>query len=201
MDTPNVSFAGPRDALWRRRRLSRRRRALDLLVVVLDIRAHLRQYSRGEPLHGAADHSHTSVVHGRGTPDPWRIPVRSLGPSGVAVGSTTCGHLPKIVARRVRWRLPPPPPSPADARTSGSLQVGPRFPRWIRRFQRSRAWRRGGESRLGRGSGRGPGDRLASRVRWSGLGRRSSRWPGSTPTWRVSGGGSLLPSPDDVPAR
>ena len=54
-------------------------------------------------------------------------PVRSLGPSGVAVGSTTCGHLPKIVARRVRWRLPPPPPSPPDARTPGSRGANSAF--------------------------------------------------------------------------
>ena len=44
-----------------------------------------------------------------------------------AVGSTTCGHLPKIVARRVRWRLPPPPPSPPDARTPGSRGANSAF--------------------------------------------------------------------------
>ena len=44
----------------------------------------------------------------------------------VAVGST-CGHLPKIVARRVRWRLPPPPPSLVGARTPGSLGAHSRF--------------------------------------------------------------------------
>ena len=39
----------------------------------------------------------------------------------------------------------------------------------FRRFQRLRARRRGGESRLGQGGGRGPRDRLASQVRWSGV--------------------------------
>ncbi len=39
----------------------------------------------------------------------------------------------------------------------------------FRRFQRLRARRRGGESRRGRGGGRGPRDRLASQVRWSGV--------------------------------
>ena len=50
-----------------------------------------------------------------GLPDVCRrlgIPLRHHDASS-DVGSTTCGHLPKIVARRVRWRLPPPPPSPA----------------------------------------------------------------------------------------
>ena len=41
----------------------------------------------------------------------------------------------------------------------------------FRRCQRSRARRRGGESRLGRGGGRGPRDRLARQVRWSGFER------------------------------
>ena len=41
----------------------------------------------------------------------------------------------------------------------------------FRRCQRSRARRQGGESRLGRGGGRGPRDRLARQVRWSGFER------------------------------
>ena len=50
---------------------------------------------------------------------------------GTGVDATLCGHLPKFVARRVRSRLPPPPPSPADARTTGSLGLCSRFPRGI----------------------------------------------------------------------
>ena len=46
-------------------------------------------------------------------------------------GQTTCGQLPEIAARRVRSRLPPPPPSPADARTPGSLGGGPKFFLWM----------------------------------------------------------------------
>ena len=45
----------------------------------------------------------------------------------------------------------------------------PSFSMDFRRFQRSRARRRGGESRLGRGGGRCPRDRLPSQVRWSGV--------------------------------
>ena len=48
-------------------------------------------------------------------------------------------------------------------------RLAPDFLVGFRRFQRSRARRRGGESRLGRGGGRGPRDRLASQVRWSGV--------------------------------
>ena len=48
-------------------------------------------------------------------------------------------------------------------------RVAPDFLVGFRRFQRSRARRRGGESRRGRGGGRGPRDRLASQVRWSGV--------------------------------
>ena len=48
-------------------------------------------------------------------------------------------------------------------------RVAPDFLVEFRRFQRSRARRRGGESRRGRGGGRGPRDRLASQVRWSGV--------------------------------
>ena len=48
-------------------------------------------------------------------------------------------------------------------------RVAPDFLGGFRRFQRSRARRRGGESRLGRGGGRCPRDRLASQVRWSGV--------------------------------
>ena len=44
-----------------------------------------------------------------------------------AVGPTTCGHLPKFLARRVRSRLPPPPPSPPDARTPGSRGANSAF--------------------------------------------------------------------------
>ena len=48
-------------------------------------------------------------------------------------------------------------------------RVAPDFLVGFRRFQRSQARRRGGESRRGRGSGRCPRDRLASQVRWSGV--------------------------------
>ena len=48
-------------------------------------------------------------------------------------------------------------------------RVAPDFLVGFRRFQRLRARRRGGESRLGRGGGRCPRDRLASQVRWSGV--------------------------------
>ena len=48
-------------------------------------------------------------------------------------------------------------------------RVAPDFLVGFRRFQRSRAQRRGGESRLGQGGGRGPRDRLAGRGRWSGV--------------------------------
>ena len=48
-------------------------------------------------------------------------------------------------------------------------RVAPDFLVGFRRFQRSRARHRGGESRLGRGGGRCPRDRLASQVRWSGV--------------------------------
>ena len=48
-------------------------------------------------------------------------------------------------------------------------RVVPDFLGGFRRFQRSRARRRGGESRLGRGGGWCPRDRLASQVRWSGV--------------------------------
>ena len=40
---------------------------------------------------------------------------------------SACGHLPEFVARRVRWRLPAPPPSPRDARTPGSCRGSPGF--------------------------------------------------------------------------
>ena len=50
-------------------------------------------------------------------------------------------------------------------------KLAPDFLVGFRRFQRSRARRRGGESRLGRGGGRGPRDRLARQVRWSGFER------------------------------
>ena len=50
-------------------------------------------------------------------------------------------------------------------------RVAPDFLVRCRRFQRSRARRRGGESRRGRGGGRCPRDRLASQVRWSGFER------------------------------
>ena len=43
------------------------------------------------------------------------------------MGATIRGHLPEIVARRVRWRLPPPPPSPPDARTPGSRGANSAF--------------------------------------------------------------------------
>ena len=46
---------------------------------------------------------------------------------GSRVGTTLCGHLPEITARRVRWRLPPPPPSPPDARTPGSRGANSAF--------------------------------------------------------------------------
>ena len=84
--------------------------------------------------------------------------------SGPACGGTSrrdgfagdCPHrhpvLP-MLARRDRSRLAP------------DFLVG------FRRCQRSRARRRGGESRRGRGGGRGPRDRLASQVRWSGFER------------------------------
>ena len=39
---------------------------------------------------------------------------------------TLCGHLPKSVARRVRWRLPPPPPSRVGARATGFPRGRPR---------------------------------------------------------------------------
>ena len=48
-------------------------------------------------------------------------------------------------------------------------RVAPDFLVGFRRFQRSRARRRGGESRRGRGGGLCPRDRLASQVRWSGV--------------------------------
>ena len=48
-------------------------------------------------------------------------------------------------------------------------RLAPDFLVGFRRCQRSRARRRGGESRRGRGGGRGPRDRLASQVRWSGV--------------------------------
>ena len=35
-------------------------------------------------------------------------------------------------ARRVRWRLPPPPARPADARTPGSCRGSPPFSRYLR---------------------------------------------------------------------
>ena len=43
------------------------------------------------------------------------------------MGATIRGHLPEIVARRVRSRLPPPPPSPPDARTPGSRGANSAF--------------------------------------------------------------------------
>ena len=43
------------------------------------------------------------------------------------MGATIRRHLPEIVARRVRSRLPPPPPSPPDARTPGSRGANSAF--------------------------------------------------------------------------
>ena len=48
---------------------------------------------------------------------------------GTGVDATLCGHLPKFVARRVRSRLPPPPPRLVGARTPGSLRGSPPFSR------------------------------------------------------------------------
>ena len=99
-----------------------------------------------------------------------RIPVRSLGPIGVAVGSTICGHLPKIVARRVRSRLPPPPPSPTGARATGFPRGRPRVFRWIPGARRcSRDGPRVARDVSGRVASGVPGDRLASPFQGSGL--------------------------------
>ena len=85
-------------------------------------------------------------------------------------GQTTYGQLPEIAARRVRARLPPPPPSRPDARTPGSCR-GKRGV--FRGFQASSAGaERGAETRqagLGRGGAPCPRDRLASPFSWSGL--------------------------------
>ena len=88
-----------------------------------------------------------------------------FGPrAGVAVGSTTCGHLPKIVARRVCSRLPPPPPSRAGARAPGLLWGNPEF---FRGFQVLLA-----------GAGAAPEKRDTPGARWQPVSRRSSREPG-----------------------
>ena len=63
------------------------------------------------------------------------------------------------------------------------------FSLYVGRFLRPREETRRDERRAGRGSALGRRDRLASRVRWSGFERRSSRSPGSAPPWRMSGGG------------
>ena len=73
-------------------------------------------------------------------------------------------------ARRVRWRLPPPPPSRPRARTPGSCRGSPRvFPGISGDFGGHGHGARGGETRPGRGGGRCAGDRLASPFPWSGL--------------------------------
>ena len=71
-------------------------------------------------------------------------------------------------ARRVRARLPPPPSSPADARTSGALGRGAEFFRGFERFQRSRATCRVGETRPGAAWG----PVIVSRARFGGPGVR-----------------------------
>ena len=81
-----------------------------------------------------------------------------------AVGPTTCGHLPKFVARRVRSRLPPPPPRPVGARTPGLLRAHRRF---LVVF-----WA------LSAVTGKAPGKREAAEARSRAVSRRSSRKPG-----------------------
>ena len=62
----------------------------------------------------------------------WKLlyPTKLVGSSctGPLFGSGVRGN---IEARRVRWRLPPPPPSPADDRTPGSLGRNPEFFLWM----------------------------------------------------------------------
>ena len=67
-------------------------------------------------------------------------------------------------ARRVRWRLPPPPPSPGGARAPGLLWGNPEF---FRGFQVLLA-----------GAGAAPEKRDTPGARWQPVSRRSSREPG-----------------------
>ena len=121
-----------------------------------------------------------------------RIPVRSLGPSGVAVGSTTCGHLPKSLARRVRSRLPPPPPSPAGARTPGALRGNPRFfPGISGDFGWVRARNCAGETRPGEAVRRVPG--IVSRACFRGPGLSCTVWGNSLAEWPVCARASRHP--------
>ena len=101
-------------------------------------------------------------------------------------GQTTCGQLPEIAARRVRSRLPPPPSSPADARTSGALGRGAEFFRGFERFQRSRATCRVGETRPGAAWG----PVIVSRARFGGPGVRG---PCTTAPCQSSGPRSEFP--------
>ena len=69
-------------------------------------------------------------------------------------------------ARRVRWRLPPPPPSPGGCSRSGIALGQPRVFPWI-----SGAF-------SGRGRGAAPEKRDTPGARWQPVSRRSSREPG-----------------------
>ena len=89
-------------------------------------------------------------------------------------------------ARRVRSRLPPPPSSPADARTSGALGRGAEFFRGFERFQRSRATCRVGETRPGAAWG----PVIVSRARFGGPGVRG---PCTTAPCQSSGPRSEFP--------
>ena len=86
-------------------------------------------------------------------------------------GCNTLRARAQIVARRVRSRLPPPPPSRPDARTPGLLRAHRRFSRCISGAFGGHG-KSAGETRGGRRRGRVPcpADRLASRVLWSGVG-------------------------------
>ena len=107
------------------------------------------------------------------------------------MGPTTCGHLPKIVARRVRSRLPPPPPSRPDARTPGSCR-GKRGV--FRGFQAISAV-----------TGRAPEKRGAAEARWpTGLQEIVSRAGFRGPGWTLPGhpptqGGSRIGGPGHGP--
>ena len=87
-----------------------------------------------------------------------------------AVGSTTCGHLPKFVARRVRSRLPPPPPSPPRCSHSGIARGQLRvFLRVSGDCSGSREGAEEDEARPRQSGGQCAEDRLANRVSWSGF--------------------------------
>ena len=108
------------------------------------------------------------------------------------VGSTICGHLPKIVARRVRSRLPPPPPSPAGARTPGALRGNPRFfPGISGDFGWVRARNCAGETRPGEAVRRVPG--IVSRACFRGPGLSCTVWGNSLAEWPVCARASRHP--------